>query len=370
MKLPEIRGSEGTTDFVRKIDRLFDYLYSRNPFAKNFKAPLRQETTSEWEPFLMSMINFLQSLKGPNMQPISSSRRQSVVNGFCIAIKSTIEIANTLLNTPFYNYVLTYRMSQDHLELLFSRIRRKSGWNNDPNTTNFTSSMRSLLLKNAISPSVSANCHYFEESEFIEFNVRCLRSRRDNVDDISSGVELQELSTLLNNSSDGLALWKKEILYYVGGFVVKSLISKIDCILCQVAMRFSGESSTPGSFLNRKNRSGLIIPSNGVYRVINVAENVFRSIFPHAESGKKLLKCHFIDLRIEVETLSILRPQLYTLFPTLKNHAGDSALEEADHVVKLVRQIVSSYVRVRLHHFARTFTKRTLFLNKPSQRTK
>ena len=36
------------------------------------------------------------------------------------------------IDQPF-KYLLTYKFSQDHIELLFSCIRAKGGWNNNPN---------------------------------------------------------------------------------------------------------------------------------------------------------------------------------------------------------------------------------------------
>ena len=30
-----------------------------------------------------------------------------------------------------YKFVLTYKFSQDHLELLFNKIRQRGGWNNN-----------------------------------------------------------------------------------------------------------------------------------------------------------------------------------------------------------------------------------------------
>lgn len=36
----EFKNSESTTQFIKVIDRLFDFLNSRNPFSKNYKQPI------------------------------------------------------------------------------------------------------------------------------------------------------------------------------------------------------------------------------------------------------------------------------------------------------------------------------------------
>lgn len=41
LKLPQFKDSEATTKFIRRFERLFDCLNSRNPVAQRFKAPLR-----------------------------------------------------------------------------------------------------------------------------------------------------------------------------------------------------------------------------------------------------------------------------------------------------------------------------------------
>jgi hypothetical protein len=41
LKLNRFEGSEATVPYLRVIDRLFDILNSRNPFAKGYKAPMK-----------------------------------------------------------------------------------------------------------------------------------------------------------------------------------------------------------------------------------------------------------------------------------------------------------------------------------------
>ena len=43
------QGASGTIKFIRKIDRLFDLLNSRNPRGKGYKAPLRPLDRRLWD---------------------------------------------------------------------------------------------------------------------------------------------------------------------------------------------------------------------------------------------------------------------------------------------------------------------------------
>ncbi|KAK2168874.1 hypothetical protein LSH36_13g00005, partial [Paralvinella palmiformis] len=42
-------------------------------------------------------------------------------------------------------FLLTYKLSQDHLELFFSAVRHFGDWNNNPSAMQFTSAFRSLF---------------------------------------------------------------------------------------------------------------------------------------------------------------------------------------------------------------------------------
>lgn len=68
--------------------------------------------------------------------------------GFIITMKSTLCVSYQLLNksqSPL-KFVLTYKMSQDHLELFFSCVRARGGSNNNPNSVLFKNTLRQLLF--------------------------------------------------------------------------------------------------------------------------------------------------------------------------------------------------------------------------------
>ena len=89
-----------TVNFTRVIDRTFDILNSRCPQAKGYK-PLQPKSKDTWENHLKTFII-----------------------GFAATIKSTIQMANEMFSRKEKNpYLLTYKFSQDHLELLFCCLR-------------------------------------------------------------------------------------------------------------------------------------------------------------------------------------------------------------------------------------------------------
>jgi len=74
------------------------------------------------------------------------------------------EIATKLFTENLnFKYILTYYFSQDHIELLFGRIRQRYGANNNPNVIQFKTAIKQILLKNAITCSTNNNCNTFDE---------------------------------------------------------------------------------------------------------------------------------------------------------------------------------------------------------------
>ena len=47
-------------------------------------------------------------------------------------------------SNPF-RYFLTYKLSQDSIELLFNKIRHRCGWNNNPNALQFKYALQRIL---------------------------------------------------------------------------------------------------------------------------------------------------------------------------------------------------------------------------------
>ena len=133
MKLKEFNDSQPTVTFIRTIYRLFDLLNSQNPFGKGFKQPLRPETKETWKQILTESANYLLNLKSEASKLLVTHKRKTFILGFVVTVKSTIEMADEMFSSSHpFKYILTYKFSQNHIELLFSCIRSMGGWNNNP----------------------------------------------------------------------------------------------------------------------------------------------------------------------------------------------------------------------------------------------
>ena len=82
---------------------------------------------------------------------IFSSRKTGFI-GFLVAIKSVQGIFLDWVekeSSPL-NYLLTYKLSQDHLEIFFNAVRSAGMFNNNPNCQQFTATYKRLLLQSSI----------------------------------------------------------------------------------------------------------------------------------------------------------------------------------------------------------------------------
>ncbi|XP_060855698.1 uncharacterized protein LOC132933424 [Metopolophium dirhodum] len=162
-EVPIPAGAE-TVKFIRTIDRIFDFLNTRNPYGKGYKKPLYKSDIENMKKTIIPLVDYLLSLTNINGTFICDTPRRTFIIGFAVAVKSVFSIAEELLNNFDYKYFLTYKLSQDHIEILFSKIRQRFGHNNNPNVLEFRTAMKQILLKNSVTSSYAANCMAFDKS--------------------------------------------------------------------------------------------------------------------------------------------------------------------------------------------------------------
>lgn len=124
-KLPEFASAEATIEFLKIFDGLFDIMNSRNPFAKGTKSPLSKQSKFIWEPILLQAKQFIKTLKLGNGSLLYKTKNKTPFLGFLINIESYVGMYMEYVEKedPVLKYILTYKTSQDHLELLFSNLR-------------------------------------------------------------------------------------------------------------------------------------------------------------------------------------------------------------------------------------------------------
>lgn len=119
MKHPDFIDCEAKINFIKINNKLFDILNSRYPWAPNYKAPLSIKNSEVWRPFLLDASKYLINLKDITGTFLWKTPRKTPILGYVTTIISVTGIFDDYIKTSYLNYLLTYKLSQDHLEFFF-----------------------------------------------------------------------------------------------------------------------------------------------------------------------------------------------------------------------------------------------------------
>lgn len=113
---------------------------------------------AEWREFFSQARGFIYSLQNDDGERLCESRTKTGFIGFLIAVRSFEDIFEDLVGSGRLQHILTYRWSQDHLEIFFSGIQATLECNNNPTVRQFNSSMKKLLVQTDIWERRGQNC--------------------------------------------------------------------------------------------------------------------------------------------------------------------------------------------------------------------
>ncbi|CAB4044834.1 Hypothetical predicted protein [Paramuricea clavata] len=101
---------------------------------------------------MLEKMAICKHVKWDDGQSILTSKRKTGFLGFLLCINAVVGLTKDLVNAqnPALKYLLTYKMSQDHLELFFSAVRACGGWNNNATTGQFVAAYKQLLMRHNI----------------------------------------------------------------------------------------------------------------------------------------------------------------------------------------------------------------------------
>lgn len=121
----EFQGSEATTKFFRRFNNVFDILNSMRENAGGFKRPISHETKNEYFEYFEESISYIRGLKTSlDGKSILTTTARTPFIGFIVDMQNFRSFYLEYVESNILSNVLTFRFSQDHLELLFSCIRQ------------------------------------------------------------------------------------------------------------------------------------------------------------------------------------------------------------------------------------------------------
>ncbi|KAL2092739.1 hypothetical protein ACEWY4_012537 [Coilia grayii] len=349
LKLKDFSGSAATVHFLRTVDAAFDVVNSRNPLGKGFKAPLKPSTKDRAEAILQRMEALLHGLKVcqyGKFVPLHQTKRETPILGFIATGRSVLNIYHDLVesNNASCRYLLTYKLSQDHLELFFAAVRARGGYNNNPNVRQFRAAYKRLLVRHQVRTG-TGNCLLRDNTELLDATPATVSvARRADMECVE--VDFSEAATAHLPDVDHLSEFKEAAVNYIAGFVVKRIGEKISCLSCSQAL--TADDATTHPFITLKSRGGLQRPSRGIVHICSSTEQVIQRRI--RMNGGQLPRGCGITKDIVAQVLAETEGK--TLFPHLNDHMFETCVE-ANHVHVLVKMTSSLFCKVRFNHFAK-----------------
>lgn len=342
------------------MDRAFDVLNSKSKYGKGWKEALKPENIHQIREIYKEFSSYLLSLNDSNHQLLSASRRKTFVVGFICTFAAVLMLAEDLFNENVVCYLPTFRISQDFIETLFSKIRRMGGHNNNPTTQGFKAALRRLLAKQSISASSSANCIESDSSPGIfslEWSKRAAPIPEQ--EPVLDETIIQQLNNLPSIQSN---IHKDNIIRYIAGYVVRSLIGKVKCENCAQQLladnitlfddhQYGAMAMTSSHrLINVRNRGGLIFASEQVINILLRCEYLFtvfvdQKFMADQNAGGRLLALFQRSIHEEQPTCFFMHEDCDLTEGMMPRHH------------QLTRDLASKYIDIRLKHFSRLFNR-------------
>lgn len=131
---------EGTVQYLKTVNDLFDVLNSRNMTQMHYKKPVCSRNRDMVFQLLEKVKQYLTSIKLPNGTKAIDTPRKTGFIGFLVCIESLKAFyIHQVEKEQQLKYFPVYKISQDHLEFMFGHIRSHGECNTNPTKRQFQS---------------------------------------------------------------------------------------------------------------------------------------------------------------------------------------------------------------------------------------
>ncbi|XP_016011686.1 DNA transposase THAP9 isoform X3 [Rousettus aegyptiacus] len=351
--LPPFQNCIGTIHFVRLINNLFDIFNSRNYYGKGHKGPLMPETFSKINHVLIEAKTVFVTLCDTSNNQIIKGKRKLGFLGFLLNAESLKWLYQNYVFskvTPF-PYLLTYKFSQDHLELFLKMLRQVLATSSNPTCMAFQKAYHNLETRYRLQDEV-----FLSELSILDISIarrtdlalwtvqrqygvtiiKTLFHKEDICQESSSNCSLSEALLDLSDHRQNLTC--------CAGYIADKLSSLLTCENCISALYASDHKASKfGSLLCVKKKNGLHIPSESLCQVINICERVVR-IHLRIAVYEQLPKWR--EFYLQQKILCELSSYIY-LFVDLDEHLFDGEVCAINHFVKLLKDIIICFLKFR-----------------------
>jgi hypothetical protein len=246
--------------------------------------------------------------------------------------------------TPILTFLLTYKLSQDHLELFFGVLRRHGGNNDNPTTQQFNAAYKRTLIQRDLNAPTTGNCSAVDGTYSIA--TQNIKDKQPNLMPVLAYQQFDEFEEDENDDEDltaDLGLIQKNVTTYIGGALTRAVQGKISCETCRAS--FFGNEKDPCEHVDLirwKDRGGLIYPSTDLQTLCLAAEENFR-VF----EAKGSLQQNYIKKKLMVATKQKISSSLFLI---AHDKDGDEEIDPVEHREICIDEILNYYFNTKLHY--------------------
>lgn len=360
LNIDDFSDSGATIEFIRYFNDIFDILNSRRLSAYGLKKPITKQFFLIINKKIIDFEMYVKNLKFSDGQSVVKSQRKTGFLGFLILASSIRVIYNELINVENapLKYLSTYKMSQDHLEIFFSAIRSKGGFNNNPTALQFMSAYKRLLIHGELKNITTGNCIPLESINILTCSTTSLckkiNSRRSKLmqmtEDLDAKDKFIEIPDCHDYINAGLTEFSKDVTIYIAGYITTNLKKNIKCCECLAAI--VSHEKYPG-FIRKRDFGGLHYPSKDVIEICLYAEKVLRHILTVNGIAYFSNKNNLPKLIVEISKKFIFS----NIFEELSEHILEQDPLE-NHLILLIRAITLRFLEVRIHFLLKKTSRR------------
>lgn len=360
----EFANSEATAKYIRRINNIFDISNSMRENAICFKRPISPQTEKEYFEYSDESIKYMKNLKlTSDGKSILLTKSKMPFLGFTILLTNFRSFYNEYVSSNILPYVLTFRFSQDHLELLFASIRQMFGCNDNPSAKQSESAWRRLLGQHQITASDAANC---ANNDTMYLNILNASSRKETNDKLK---KTQKGEILVNENNNRVAEIHREIdeeeilnlrsiihnpnrsndlkghmISYIACVIQKNIVegrwyTRIVCQKCLSA--FAEDEFIDDEFIEIKMKTQKLRPAaKSTFQICYVAEQLMEKYNYEPIKNDSMLN----------EILQIISSEELFFYSDFSTH------DESDHKLRLIGMIVNMFLKKRQEYISRCNT--------------
>lgn len=348
-----LQSPDETALFCSIFNDAFDILNVRSKYPKPNKCnmPLSDGTFNQLKEYTEVVIEYIKGIEEWGQRSILLGNRKTGFVGFIICLVNIFQLFEVLKDKGL-EYLLTYKLNQDHLETFFSAVRSRGGFNNNPSAKHFEGSYKRLLVRHEIQAAETGNCLIDDVQIF--FVSSC--SKKDSVFEEEENTEIASVDVLFDH--DYLStLWNltpyvDEVVKYISGFVIRKMLkNKSVCNVCAPFLTANSADMQKCFLIDLKSRGGLMNPSRDVTTITTTTEKIIRAN-NHVIFTKKNIK----DFLLVKAFHAVSTNHIVFNDVIMTDHTQRQGILN-NHRTELIKEIIKIYIRVRLFHEGKCATE-------------